>query len=93
MKEVIAEALEIITGQTFGENPDEWQEWWNSVSDVYTPQATIRNFMHAAFQLDSNKAMRYVAPDSHDYDDIKAIFENPEHPFYTIQKSGLNSTH
>ena len=54
--------------------------------DTDTPRATIMGFMQAAFEFDIDKVMSYVASDSHDYDDIKEIFETPDHPFYTLFK-------
>ena len=86
MKEVIAESLQLITKQQYGDELDDWKQWWESVKETYTPQATIQGFMHAALAFDVSKAMEYVAPDSHDYNDIKEIMENPEHPFYQLFK-------
>ncbi len=53
----------------------------NENSSFLTPEKTIQTFMAAAVKLDKNKAMVCVAPDSHDYKDIKRIFEMSEHPF------------
>ena len=82
MKEVINEALEILTGEK-SSKPDveNWNLWWLADGQYFTPEDTIKNFMAAAIALDVDNAMRFVAPDSHDYEDIKKIFEMPEHPF------------
>ena len=40
--------------------------------------------MLAAAMLDEEKAMSFVAPDSHDYEDIREIFRSPDHPFRII---------
>lgn len=84
MKEVIAEALERITGKKIGQDKQKWEKWWQETRRFISPEATIRNFMAAAMKLDMNNAMVYVAGDSHDYKDIQAIFEKPEHPFNVI---------
>jgi len=81
MNVVIAEALDNITGKNFGKDSTKWQQWWDVNKELYTPANTIKNFMAAALKLDAAKAMTFVAPDSHDYEDIKEIFENSEHPF------------
>ena len=60
MKEVIAEALEIITKQQYGQDLKAWQKWWREVGSFYTPQATISGFMQAALQFDVEKAKSYV---------------------------------
>ncbi len=86
MKEVLAESLGLITGQTFGEDLQKWQQWWKGAKGTYTPEATISAFTQAALQFDIHGAMIYVAQDSHDYDDIKEIFKNPSHPFYILFK-------
>jgi len=81
MNDVIAEALDNITGKDFGKDLEKWQQWWQENKEFYTPADTIKNFMSAAVKLDANKAMTFVAPDSHDYDDIKEALENPEDVF------------
>jgi len=81
MNDVIAEALGNITGKKFGKNREKWEQWWSENKEFYTPADTLKNFMTAAVKLDADKAMTFVAPDSHDYDDTKEIFENSENPF------------
>lgn len=81
MKEVISEALERITGKKLGQDKQKWDKWWQETKRFISPEATIQSFMAAAMKLNMNGAMVCVAGDSHDYKDIKAIFENPEHPF------------
>lgn len=81
MNDVIAEALNNITGKDFGKDLEKWQQWWNINKELYTPADTIQNFMAAAIKLNADKAMTFVAPDSHDYEDIKETFENSENPF------------
>jgi hypothetical protein len=81
MKEVIAEALEGITGKKLGQDKQKWDKWWQETKRFISPEATIKSFMAAAMKLDMNNAMVFVAGDSHDYKDIKAIFEKTEHPF------------
>lgn len=81
MKEVISEALERITGKKLGQDKQKWDKWWQETKRFISPEATIQNFMAAAMKLDIDNAMACVAGDSHDYEDIKAIFEKPEHPF------------
>ncbi|MHC4655351.1 MAG: HEAT repeat domain-containing protein [Planctomycetota bacterium] len=81
MKEVIAEALERITGKKLGQDKQKWDKWWLETKRFISPEATLRNFMSAAMKLDMNNAMEYVASDSHDYKDIQEIFEESEHPF------------
>ena len=56
-------------------------------TDAFTPQAAILGFMEAAIRLDTDKAMSYVASNSHDYNDIRDIFTNPENPFYLLFKN------
>ncbi|MHC5180254.1 MAG: tetratricopeptide repeat protein [Planctomycetota bacterium] len=91
MKDVVQESLELITGQQYGDNLDEWKTWWEGVKDTYTPQATISGFMQAALKFDVDKAMSHVAPEIHDYGDIKEIFESPENPFYQMFKKADTS--
>jgi len=91
MKEVIAEALGLITEKDFGVDLQKWQQWWQDNSAWFSPDNTIQNFMSAAMNLNADKAMKYVAPDSHDYQDIKEIFENPEHPFNSMLKKSDTS--
>jgi hypothetical protein len=44
MKEVIAEALGLITGQTFGEDLQKWQQWWKDNKQSYTSEnQTVEN--------------------------------------------------
>lgn len=81
MKEVIDEALAAIAGSRYGTDKESWAQWWRTDGQYFTPEDTIINFMSAAIALDGDNAMRFVAPDSHDYEDIKEIFEKPEHPF------------
>jgi hypothetical protein len=81
MKEVIAEALESITGKKIGQDKEKWDKWWQKTKRFISPEATLRNFMAAAMKLDMNNAMEYVASDSHDYKDTQEIFEESEHPF------------
>jgi len=84
MKEVISEALVRITGKQLGQDQKQWQQWWDENGQFLTPEDTIRNFMSAAMMLDAQKAMSFVAPESHDYQDIKRIFEMPDHPFNIV---------
>ena len=91
MKDVIAESLGKITELKYGNDLTAWQQWWEGAKETYTPQATILGFMQGALQFDVEKTMSYVAQDSHDYDDIKTIFENPEHPFYQLFKKADSS--
>ena len=86
MKDVVAEALTNITQQAFGDDLAAWSQWWEAVKETHTPEATLRGFMRAALAFDVDKAMSYVAPDSHDYDDIKEVLEQPQHPFYQLFK-------
>ena len=86
MNDVISEALDNITGKGFGKDLRKWQEWWNINKDFYTPADTIKNFMAAAVKLDKDKAMTFVAPESHDYEDIKETFANSENPFNIMFK-------
>ncbi len=81
INDVIVEALSNITGKNFGKDFEKWQQWWNEVGEFYRPEDTIRNFMTAAVELDKDRAMAFVAPDSHDYGDIKETFESSENPF------------
>ncbi len=48
----------------------------NASADTSSPEATIRGFMQAAVAGNVQRAMSYVRPDSHDYDDIRAILTN-----------------
>ncbi|MCF7956774.1 MAG: tetratricopeptide repeat protein [Phycisphaerae bacterium] len=91
MNDVIAEALGIITGNKFGKDLKAWQDWYAVTEKYITPEATLRGFMSAAADMDSKKAMSFVAVDSHDYEDIKKIFDNPKHPFNTMFKKLDNS--
>lgn len=84
MKEVIAEALQNLTGKNLGPELESWRQWWSDTSLFYTPEDTIRNFMTAAAMLDEQKAMAFVAPDSHDYEDIRQIFRSPDNPLRII---------
>ncbi len=49
-----------------------------------TPEVTIHNFTAAAITLKVEEAMKYVAPDSNDVDDIKEALVKPEHPWNMI---------
>jgi hypothetical protein len=80
MREVVIEALGLITGHSTGD----WQQWWRKNGPFYTPENTIKTFMAAAIKLDMKNAMVCVAPKSHDYEDIKKIFQTPEHPFNSM---------
>ncbi len=84
MKEVISEALERITGKKLGQDKEKWDKWWQETKRFISPEATLRNFTAAAIKLDMNKAMEYVARDSHDYKDIQEVFEESEHPFNVL---------
>jgi len=81
MNDVIAEGLGLITGKKLGKDRIKWQQWWNENGEFYTPEDTIKNFMAATIKFDKDKAMTFVAPDSHDYEDIKETFESSENPF------------
>ncbi len=91
MKEVIDEALERITEQKHDQDLNAWKTWWDEVKHYYTPQATIQNFMNAALEFDIENAMRYIAPDSHDFADIKEVLEDPDNPFYVMFKKADTS--
>ncbi|MHC4084126.1 MAG: tetratricopeptide repeat protein [Planctomycetota bacterium] len=84
MKEVIAEALERITGKKLGQDKQKWDKWWQETRRFISPEATIKSFMAAASKLDMNNAMVYVAGDSHDYKDTQEIFKESEHPFNVL---------
>ena len=86
MNDVIAEALTNITGKEYGADLDAWRQWWIVAATCYTPTATIQNFMQAALQFDVEKAMSYVAPDSHDFEDIKEVLVQSDNPFYQLFK-------
>ncbi|RKY10162.1 MAG: hypothetical protein DRP66_00370 [Planctomycetota bacterium] len=80
MKEVIDEALVAIAGRK-AHDIKGWAQWWRTDGQYYTPADTIQNFMAAAMDMNAIRAMHFVAPASHDYDDIKKIFETADHPF------------
>ena len=77
-------ALCEITGVYLGASEEDWRRWWNehgrslSELDLSSPEATVTAFIRHAAAGNVKLALACFAPDSHDYEDVKAILTGSE---------------